>query len=306
MQESWLNNRMIVMIGVVFVIAGTILMTDWQAIPHRDPCIEYSVFHHPELMDEYTKDLINAPSLVDDSAFECYKSKVYAGTSADMILQVNAYFSSVDSLGLKLDSAFLEASCMEASFCSTCNHNTTTALSPLSVLCLPFTFSSRSRKLYMTGSSLPSENTVAYLCNFVNSTFSACVTVMQDAIDLSRSSQTAKLQQQIFPEVLSDVYVESLQVIEDCVYELAVNKCETRDNEYGCRWIPDSAVTGEYCDECQPICRSVYHTLNFAQFCLGAILMKLSLPTSRVSAVNIITDVVEQDFQVRVLSVART
>ncbi len=98
---------------------------------------------------------------------------------------------------------------------------------------------------------------------------------------------------------MSDINNQGLQVVDADVYNIAVNKCESLQNVYGCHWIPDSKISGYRCGDCPPICRSVDHTLTFIQFCIGAMLLKVSLPTGRISAVNILTDVADKDIQVR-------
>ncbi|CAI8004560.1 hypothetical protein GBAR_LOCUS3955 [Geodia barretti] len=66
------------------------------------------------------------------------------------------------------------------------------------------------------------------------------------------------------------VSIQSLQVVEEEVYQLAVNRCESAGEH--CHWIPNSHVTGKHCSDCQPICRSTTHTLNFVQFIVGIVL----------------------------------
>ena len=63
------------------------------------------------------------------------------------------------------------------------------------------------------------------------------------------------------------VSIQSLQVVEDEVYQMAVNRCESAGEH--CHWIPNSLVTHEHCSDCQPICRNPQHTLNFIQFIVG-------------------------------------
>ena len=48
-----IDTRAIAVIGLTIGITGTILMADWQSIPY-DPCTELSLFHHPELAENYT------------------------------------------------------------------------------------------------------------------------------------------------------------------------------------------------------------------------------------------------------------
>ena len=63
------------------------------------------------------------------------------------------------------------------------------------------------------------------------------------------------------------VSVQSLQVVEGEVYQMAVNRCESAGEH--CHWIPNSLVTSKHCSDCQPICRSTSHALNFIQFTVG-------------------------------------
>ena len=77
---------------------------------------------------------------------------------------------------------------------------------------------------------------------------------------------------------LGMVSVQSLEVVEDAVYQIAVNKCESADDH--CHWIPNSRVTHKHCSDCQPICRSTQHTLNFVQFLIGLVIFFLTLSLS--------------------------
>ena len=56
------------------------------------------------------------------------------------------------------------------------------------------------------------------------------------------------------------VSVQSLQVVEGEVYQMAVNRCVSAGEH--CHWIPNSLVTGKHCSDCQPICRSTLSTLS--------------------------------------------
>ena len=67
------------------------------------------------------------------------------------------------------------------------------------------------------------------------------------------------------------VSVQSLVVVKDDVYQLAVKKYESAGDH--CHWIPNSIVTHKHCSDCQPICRSTQHTLNFPQFIIGVVLL---------------------------------
>ena len=82
------------------------------------------------------------------------------------------------------------------------------------------------------------------------------------------------------------------------VIDLAVNKCESLYTSLGCHWTPMSLITGKDCPDCRLLCRSVDKTLNFIQFCLGAVLLLISVPSVRVSLVNVTSDYVNKEIQV--------
>ena len=71
------------------------------------------------------------------------------------------------------------------------------------------------------------------------------------------------------------VSVQSLQVVEGEVYQMAVNRCESAGVH--CYWIPNSQVTHRHCSDCQLICRNTQHTLNFIQFIVGLFLFYSTL-----------------------------
>ena len=71
------------------------------------------------------------------------------------------------------------------------------------------------------------------------------------------------------------VSVQSLQVVEGEVYQMAVNRCESAGVH--CHWIPNSQVTHRHCSDCQLICRNTQHTLNFIQFIVGLFLFYSTL-----------------------------
>ena len=95
------------------------------------------------------------------------------------------------------------------------------------------------------------------------------------------------------------VLLQELPVVENNVIDLAAGKCESLHTSTGCHWIPTSSVTRQNCTDCQPICRSEYRSLNFIQFCFGAMLLLIAHPTTSVSMTNLITDVTHKQLHVR-------
>ena len=94
---------------------------------------------------------------------------------------------------------------------------------------------------------------------------------------------------------LAQVHIQSLQVVQSAVYEIAVNRCESVEN---CHWIPDSEVTQKHCSDCQPICRNPKRTLNFAQFVIGVNLFFSTLPIMYTGTMLIMSNAVSKSFQV--------
>ena len=92
------------------------------------------------------------------------------------------------------------------------------------------------------------------------------------------------------------VSVQSLQVVEGEVYQMAVNRCESAGEH--CHWIPNSQVTHRHCSDCQPICRNTQHTLNFPQFLVGLILLITTLPLMYTGLFLLLSDTVNKSLQV--------
>ena len=97
----------------------------------------------------------------------------------------------------------------------------------------------------------------------------------------------------------TSAHVQALQIFEDCVYNMARNKCEEAGiSKHHCHWLPSSSVTKELCMDCQPICRSRDKSLNFVQFLIGAVLFDFSQPVARITFTAIISDQVVREHQV--------
>ena len=92
------------------------------------------------------------------------------------------------------------------------------------------------------------------------------------------------------------VSVQSLQVVEGEVYQMAVNRCEFAGEH--CHWIPNSRVTGQHCSDCQPICRSTRHTLNFVQFTVGFTLFVSTVSLMYIGIFILVSTSVSKQFQV--------
>ena len=65
-----------------------------------------------------------------------------------------------------------------------------------------------------------------------------------------------------------------------------------------CHWNQASLFTGQFCETCRPVCRSLHKTLNFFQFFIGIVLMTISIPLSTASSTIIASDFVSLEMQV--------
>ena len=92
------------------------------------------------------------------------------------------------------------------------------------------------------------------------------------------------------------VSVQSLQVVEGEVYQMAVNRCESAGEH--CHWIPNSQVTQKHCSDCQPICRGSQHTLNFIQFTIGIVTFSSTLSLMYTGVFLLLSESVSVRFQV--------
>ena len=59
LQYLGLKGYSLTVIGLVCTIIGLLIMTDWQAIGN-DPCMDHSLFHHPELAEQYRLQLVQS------------------------------------------------------------------------------------------------------------------------------------------------------------------------------------------------------------------------------------------------------
>ena len=66
--------------------------------------------------------------------------------------------------------------------------------------------------------------------------------------------------------------------------QASVNSCEAANfTDYNCVWNQKSFVSGSFCEECDPVCRSAEKSLNFVQFCCGIAIFVISAEISAVS-----------------------
>ena len=304
LQAIGLHNRNIVIIGLLSVLSGGVILTDWQALPY-DPCTMYSPFHHPELLKNYTEratDISLSMQFLNND-----QAHVIAGeTTYYEAWQSDVCFPELHLLDiLKFDVNTTTVECSESNSCAQCinghSSNNTKAY------CVTLFHTSEGIVATANSSYIPiQEDLSTYLCSLKNSLYSNCACLITNR-DFSSGIKTGDIIHDEFVHPhkrLQEVFGVKAQswhniIINKNIYSIAVNECVSQQDTFGCHWIPHSMVTGKLCEDCPPICRSVHHILTFTQFCAGAVLLKMSLPTGRVSAVCLITDVVDKEYMVK-------
>ena len=249
--------------------------------------ITCSLFHHPELAMNYSTHSLPVELVLLQST-GCQTLHVDNPHYLSSQASVHKY-SYILSVRPEL------ATCQVAHSCAHCidrNHSLSTANWPH---CMFFTVSSQEvclRELNMTASSKQHGSCISCMGNL----FQTCTHIT----DSTARAAAHEIDLEMFREhILPSVHAQALQIVNSAIYELAMNKCESFHNsEYHCHWIPNSKITNSHCDDCQPICRSEYQTLNFVQFCIGVFEFILTSPMSRIVSMIIISDIVVQDFQV--------
>ena len=274
------NSRIIAIIGLVMTIVSCILMADWQSIPY-DPCTELSPFHHPDIVSRYrdletTNTFTNtmSPNKRDIKCGKPYQNELDSTIYAS--IQVNLHQKAVNARGL---------TCTAVDACSR-EYCTDT----FDQQCLHFTLDTnwciQESNLVTTANYSTDYGAGQFLCEL--QLYSLCITMHQETFG-----------NESIDEGLYSVHSQALQMLEVDLYEIAVNKCESANvHGHQCYWIPNSIVTKRHCNDCPPICRSRLHSLTFAQFCIGAALLMVSIPIAWVPIAALISDRVHKEAQV--------
>ena len=275
-------------------------MTDWQTIP-EDPCLKFSVYHHPELLSEY--------SIVTQAASNEYLDNycwwLYNETISDLPkdnfsksrLQVvfDPLFSP-DSETIDCDLSFSHQSCEACLNANSSSQLSFQFLIDSSSICYDPTLA--------VTKDLNSGTMISVLCTFQNSScISACFTLNDSGNTVAESESFSSDQWEKTSQSFIEVaYEQSVHILKDSQYHVARNVCEMHQNE-DCHWIPDSLLINEHCVDCQPICRGIGRTLNFIQFVIGSLWFMFTIPIAEVSLPIVISDVVSQKYQASLLTV---
>ena len=98
----------------------------------------------------------------------------------------------------------------------------------------------------------------------------------------------------------NDTIEDLASAIDELYDKMFSNKlmCESYDD---CYWNKDSIITGDYCEDCLPICRSKSGSLSFVQMCIGVSLVLLATGIGRYMLYPMMTKVSPPRYQVIVV-----
>ena len=273
LQHFKLNTRIIAVTGLILTILSCALMTDWQSFPY-DPCTELSPFHNPEIVLNYQSSIVKLRTR-DEKCLQLYQMKIKPVVYVSVKLNKRRLLSQ-NTTGMQCDrinncSKHCDAN-IDQCFCYSFDGK----------LCI---HRSTNDAMFMSGKTHDH-----FLCRHGESLNSMCISVQQSDTDLDN---------EINSESLHTVHSQALQLLQTNVYDIAVNKCETADiRGHHCYWTPNSIITNRHCSDCPPICRSLQQSLTFAQFCIGAALLMISIPVAWVPIAGLISDRVHREAQV--------
>lgn len=75
--------------------------------------------------------------------------------------------------------------------------------------------------------------------------------------------------------------------------------CESwSTSSHQCFWNQKSRITGEFCGTCHEVCLSEQKSMNFYQFCIGVLLISVTLPVGFVAIPAILSDITSVESQV--------
>ena len=262
------------------------LLGDWQAIL-VDPCTKSSIFHHPELQQQYESELYtlgipNNASVTDISSFLCEESNELM-TKEKNVPDIDIYiFPTIEKKGPA-------AGCEFVSSCPICSQEDNNKIYSIYPNSLFLKFDYENQCFYMFHFKLQEPDVkLIYSCSIHKSQLKLCIYISATSHFLQCSS---------IEEYVEHVYIQTVQVLERRLALLAEKKCENLPH-HSCHWNPHSEVTGRYCEYCPPICRDKSKYLQFYQFIIGAGLLILCGEITRIPMMGLLSDITDKNNQV--------
>ena len=306
-----MNNIMVSIFGIIATIMALLIMSDWQATLN-DTCLEFSLYHNPHFGSTDASHVTPTQ--------HCWSAKNLSNNNMEPSYHIIGMDHGHLELALTLKpdvdkkshKRLLVCDVYQSGVrCDACGANKTLK-ADLSVdkdgrdFCLEKTAVASEHEPHNNSMS---ELTVKCHAKSNKSCDNVCLHLYN-----SNNPQGANLQEfeydspaikNTYKSLVEDVYIQSLTVVDDDIYTAAMEQCEAHKDEH-CHWIPNSVITKQHCGDCQPICRSVRHSLNFIQFGIGAFWFMFSMPVAEVSLPLVISDSVREKFQVCTNTCAHT
>ena len=279
-------------IGLIVSIIAYGLLGDWQAIL-ADPCTKSSIFHHPELQQQYVSKLYtpttpNNALMPEISNFLCERSNVLLSIE-------NMPHKDIYVFPITIEKG-LTSGCELVSSCPiSCTQQDLKKNYSVYPTCLHLRVGYENQCLYLVNSKLQEaeahQDKFIYSCSTRKSQLKLCIYFSA----VSNFTQYASVE-----EYVEHVHIQTVQVIERRLATLAENICEGQPH-HSCHWNPHSEVTGRYCEDCPPICRDKSKYLQFSQFVIGAGLLLVCGEIVRVPMIGILSDIVDKYHQVSII-----
>ena len=251
-------------IGLIGSIIAFSLMGDWQAM-RSDPCTDKSLFHHPELKQQYLSQL-DTPAAPDNATVVetvlCEKSKQYVVLNGTVVSD-RYVFETSDEVGMT-------SSCEIVYSCLIGDQQDFNRNYSICSNCFQLKSNFENHCTYFTNSQLELPKThqkmFIYFCSMHKFLLRLCVQVVA-VLPLT--------QQENFEKYIEHAHVETVKNIMGKLADVLEETCEDQPH-HSCHWNPQSEVTGRYCEDCSPICRDQTNYLQFSQFAIGAALLLFS------------------------------
>ena len=277
-----MSNRLISVIGLILSIIAYVLLGDWQAMS-SDLCTENSIFHHPELQQQYMS-LLATPAAHDSASVAKLVACEESNNTLIYLAETDIYiFLNSTNKGRTTSCELVEScpSCMQKelsdfSICPTFLH---LRLNDKSDCLSNYHFFDE----YKTNKKV-----LFYFCSMYKSQLTLCLQV--SGVFPSNDSVPLK-------KYVTNVHIQTVQVLERKLAKLAEATCENNPH-YSCHWNPQSRLTGKYCEDCPPICRDKTNYLSFYQVLISIAFMFISAHLVLVPMIGIISDKVEKSSQV--------
>ena len=278
-----MSNRLITVIGLIVSIISCSLLGDWQAI-RPDACTRSSLFHHPELQQQYIA-LLHPKNASVAEVFPCERANQVVDIEFLADTDIYAFPTNI-----KADQT---SGCEVVKSCPVCAQQISNKIYSVYPICLYLRMDPASECIKLGHPQLEEAEShhklFIYSCSMYKSQLNLCMRV---------STVSPPTQHAAIEEYVARAHMQTVQVIEGRLATLAEEICESQPH-HSCHWNPHSEVTGRYCEDCPPICRDKNNYLHFSQFVIGAALRAFCSEVVTVAIFGIVSDRVHRNSQVR-------